>query len=316
MELLWDILSPFQDLFLLIATGLGAVWLMISTVIGRFGLAILTGIGRTGGSVLGQRFGGGSQMNSRRMPTNPTQRHARHALWRAEARQQRMASYVQAWFDLLATRGGPFAVSIYLHSILHDGFREKVVRLRIRCHEFDRLEEIAQHRIQRYERDHEKHCQPVRDEMLALDLELARLKARHARQRFRFWRRRWRRVKRRQYRTRRASFFKRIELMRAEWRLNARSRVLLEPALVAVDQYERTYLTHWVHSFEADLESFRLTVVTGRLIDLLLQPAHHETRTRLGLSDLPRDRIHMREHIISHLEEQGVGFPPLARLEG
>ncbi|MGI9405557.1 MAG: hypothetical protein ACR2O4_04225 [Hyphomicrobiaceae bacterium] len=314
MDFFLGFFSFFDDIALLIATAFGAVWLLLSTVMSRFGLAILTGLGRTGGAVIGQRFGG--QMNSRRMPTNPTQRHARQALWRAEARQQRMASYVQAWFDLLATRGGPFAVSIYLHSILHDGFREKVVRLRTRCREFDRLEEIAQHRVQRYERDHERHCQPLRDELLDLEIELARLKARHARQRFRMWRKRWRRVKRRQFQTRRAIVAKRFRLSRAEWRLNARSRVLMEPALVAVDQYERAYLTHWVHSFEADLESFRLTVVTGRLIDLLFQPGHAETANRLGLADLPGDRIHMRDYIIAFLEERDVGFPPLARLEG
>ena len=104
--------------------------------------------------------------------------------------------------------------------------------------------------------------------------------------------------------------------MRAEWRLNEKYSVLLEPALVAVDQYERTYLTHWVHSFEADLESFRLTVMTGRLVDLLFQPAHYETRKRLGLSELPNNRVLLRDHLIEALETRGVGFPPLARLEG
>lgn len=314
MEIFTEFFGLFNDVFLLLAGAVGAVWLMISTVLSRFSLAIIAGLGRTGGAVLGQRFG--AQASSRRMPTNPTTRRARQALWRAEARQQRMASYVQAWSDLLATRGGPFAISIYLHSLLHDGFRDKVVRLRTRCREFDRLEEIAQHRLQRYEQEYEQVCEPIRDEILDLELELARLRARHSRQRFRLWRKRWFRVKRRQFQTRRSILWQRIQLMRAEWRLNEKYSVLMEPALVAVDQYERTYLTHWVHSFEADLESFRLTVITGRLADLLFQPSHDETRKRLGLADLPSDRIHMRAHLISFLEQKGVGFPPLARMEG
>ncbi len=314
MDLFADFFHLFNDFFLLIAGAIGAVWLMISTVLSRFSLAIIAGIGRTGGAVLGQRFGG--QMNSRRMPTSPTRRKGRQALWRAEARQQRMASYVQAWFDLLATRGGPFALSIYLHSHLHHGFRDKVVRLRVRCREFDRLEEVAQHRLQRYEREYEKTCEPIRDQMLELDLELARLRARHSRQRFRFWRKRWFRVKRRQFQTRRSIIWHRIQLMRAEWRLNEKYSVLLEPALVAVDQYERTYLTHWVHSFEADLESFRLTVVTGRLVDILFQPSNDATCRRLGLADVPRDRINLRDYLIAYLGARNVGFPPLARLEG
>lgn len=314
MELFAEFFNLFNDFFLLMAGAVGAVWLMISTVLSRFSLAIIAGIGRTGGAVLGQRFGG--QMNSRRMPSSPTNRKARQALWRAEARQQRMASYVQAWFDLLATRGGPFALSIYLHSMLHDGFRDKVVRLRVRCREFDRLEEVAQHRVQRYEREYEKTCEPIRDGILDLELELARLRARHTRQVFRFWRKRWRRVKRRQFQTRRAILWRRIQLMRAEWRLNEKYSVLMEPALVAVDQYERTYLAHWVHSFEADLESFRLTIVTGRLVELLFRPGHEATCKRLGLSDLPHDRIHLRDHLIDYLERRNIGFPPLARLEG
>ncbi|MEL7543706.1 MAG: hypothetical protein AAGJ70_08020, partial [Pseudomonadota bacterium] len=192
MEFFWDFFNQF---FLLIAGGIGAIWLMISTVLSRFSLAILTGLGRAGGAVLGQRFGGG-QMQSRRMPTTATPRRAREALWRAEGRQQRMALYVEAWFDLLSTRGGPFALSIYLHSQIHPGFREKVRRLRERCREFDRLEEVAQHRVQRYEREYAAVCEPMRDHVIDLELELSRLKARHARQRFKLWRRRWFRVKR------------------------------------------------------------------------------------------------------------------------
>ncbi|MEL6288298.1 MAG: hypothetical protein AAFQ35_05910 [Pseudomonadota bacterium] len=218
MEIFTEFISFFDGIILLVAGTLGAIWVMISTVLSRFSLAILTGIGRTSGAVLGQRFGG--QMQSRRMPSTAGPRRAREALWRAEARQQRMALYVQAWHDLLATRGGPFALSIALHAQMHDGLRDKIERLRERCREFDRLEEIAQHRVQKYEREYARMCEPIRDHVLDLELELARLKARHARQRFRFWRSRWQRVKRRIFQTRRAILAERIRLMRSEFRLN------------------------------------------------------------------------------------------------
>ncbi|MEL7544381.1 MAG: hypothetical protein AAGJ70_11465, partial [Pseudomonadota bacterium] len=116
--------------------------------------------------------------------------------------------------------------------------------------------------------------------------------------------------------TRRAILFERLALMRQEWRLNEKYRVLMEPALTALDQYERHYLTHWVHSFEADLESFRLTVVCGRLLDLLHFPAHADTISTLGLADLPQDPAALRAHLIDFIDARGVGYPPGPRIEG
>lgn len=318
MELFTELFTVFDSIAILIATAVGAFWFAVRSFIGRFGLAILTGLGRGAGTGIGARFTGsqaGAQMSSRRMPSNPTGRHARHALWNAEARQLRMKSYVDAWCDLLATRGGPFALSIHLQSLLHDGFREKVVRLRRRCREFDRLEAVAQRRIQFYERDYARQCEPIRDEILALTTTLARWKARHRRFAWRFWKRRWRYLKRRQIAVRRELTSAKWRLYQAEWRLNTAYRATIEPALVAVDQYERNYLMHWVHSFEADLESFRLTVMTGRLLDLLFAPSAKGMREHLGLGDLPDDRIELRDHVRAYLTSRKVAFSPLARLE-
>ena len=318
MDLFVDFFGIFDSVALLFATVVGAIWFAIRSFLGRFGLALLMGLGRGAGTGLGARFTGGQaggQISSRRMPSNPTGRHARQALWNAEARQVRMKSYVDAWCDLLATRGGPFAISIHLQSLLHDGFRDKVVRLRVRCREFDRLEAVAQRRVQLYERDYARQCEPIQDEFLRLNVELARWKARHRRFVGRFWKKRWRYLKRNQIRTRRALIDVRWRLQKAEWKLNAAYRPVLEPALVAVDQYERNYLMHWVHSFEADLESFRLTVMTGRLLDILFEPASDGMRVHLGLGDLPHDRIVLREHMIDYLATHQVAFGPLARLE-
>ena len=318
MDILSGFFSIFDSLALLIATAVGAFWFTVRSFLGRFGLAILTGLGRGAGTGIGARFTGtqaSGQMSSRRMPTNPTGRHARQALMNAEARQIRMKSYVEAWCDLLATRGGPFALSIHLQSLLHDGFREKVVRLRSRCREFDRLEAIAQRRIQLFERDYARKCEPIRNELMDLNITLARWKARHRRFAWRFWRRRWRYLKGRQIATRRKLIAAQWRLQRAEWRLNVAARPTMEPALVAVDQYEQNYLMHWVHSFEADLESFRLTVMTGRLLDILFEPGSAGMREHLGLGALPKDRVDLREHVLGYLRERRVAFGPLARLE-
>lgn len=317
MEFIPDIMGFFDGIALLVATAVGAVWLTIRSFLGRFGLAILTGLGRGAGSGLGSRFAGGAgaQLNSRRMPTNPTGRHARQALLNAEARQLRMRSYVDAWLDLLATRGGPFAVSMHLQGLISSGFRDKVVRLRRRCREFDRLEAIAQRVVQRYERDYEARCEPIRDRILELNTEMTRCKARHRRFALQFWKRRWRHHKRRQIAIRRKLMLHQYRLRRSEWRLGLAYRSLIEPALVAVDQYERAYLMHWVHSFEADLESFRLTVVTGRLLDMLFAPGMEEMRAYLGLDSLPSERAGLRRYLVATLEAAGVGHEPLAHVE-
>lgn len=318
MEIFNELFGFFDQIALLAATAMGAAWLAVRSFIGRFGLALLTGLGRGAGSGIGVRFAGGgasSQLSSRRMPANPTQRHARQALWQAEARQQRMKLYVDAWFELVAARGGPFALSIHLDSLLNKSFRKKVLRLRNRCRAFDRLEDKAQYLIHRYENDYERKCEPFRNEVMRLSVELVAWKARHRRFRWRFWKRRWRYYKSQQIVTRRALTAAQWKLQRAETRLNMAYRSVIEPALVAVDQYERNYLTHWVQSFEADLESMRLTIVTGRMLDILFEPQHTPLRRHLGLHDLPHERISLRDHIVTYLEARGVGYGPLARLE-
>lgn len=318
MEFLTEFVTALDSIAVLVATAIGAAWLAIRSFIARFGLAILTGLGRGAGTGLGARMTGsgpGGQISSRRMPSDPSGRHARQALWNAEARQQRLRLYVEAWVDLLVTRGGPFALSIHLQSLLSDGFREKVVRLRRRCREFDRLEAAAQRIIQRYEHDYARLCEPIRNDVLRLNVELARWKARHRRFAWQFWKRRWRYLKARQFATRQKLISQRWALQRAEWRLNVGYRPTIEPALVAVDQYERNYLMHWVHSFEADLESFRLTVLTGRLLDMLFEPANAPLRAHLGLAHLPAGREQLRAYVLRYLDAHGVGYGPAARLE-
>lgn len=318
MEFLPDILMAFDQVALLIATAMGAVWFAVRAVIGRFGIAILTGLGRGAGTGIGSKLtGGGSSgsMSSRRMPSNSTGRHARQALWNAEARQMRMKSYVDAWCDLLATRGGPYALSIHLQSLLASGFLEKIDRLQRRCAEFDRLEAIAQRVVQRYERDYARNCEPIRDEVMQLSIELVRWKARNRRRGWKLWQKRWWHNSRNQWRVRNEQLSKRWELQKAEFQLSLRYRAAVEPALSAVDQYERSYLMHWVHSFEADLESFRLTVMTGRLLDLLFAPQAAPVRQHLGLAHLPRNKTELRAHLIEYLGQHGVAFGPLATVE-
>lgn len=146
-------------------------------------------------------------------------------------------------------------------------------------------------------------------------MELARWKARTRRFALQFWRRRWRYYKRRQVLERRRIIALRWRLQQAETKLNRAYRTLLEPALMALDQYERTYLTHWVNSFEADLESFRLTIVTGRLIDLLQAPQQVRLAERLGLAELPREQAGLVQHLTEYLQERRAVHGPSDGIE-
>ncbi len=320
MEFLTDSLTFFSDIGVLIATVVGTAIVALRGFIVRFGLAILAGLGRGAGAGLSSKFAGsggtaGSQIDSRRMPASAKARHARQALWQASAREKRMETYLDAWIDLLAMRGGPFALSIYLYSLFHKGFQLKVARLQQRCREFDRLEDEAQRILQRYEADYERKCEPLRNEILDDQIELAKWKARHRRWSFKFWRKRWRYYKKRMTAVRRRLFVRRIILFRREYKLNLCYRSVIEPALKAVDQYEKAYLSHWVHSFEADLKSFRLTVVTGRLLEMICEKQNHDFLERLGLGEMPSDAARLRVFLQSTIESYQAGYGPEATLE-
>ncbi|MEZ5776279.1 MAG: hypothetical protein R3D33_16690, partial [Hyphomicrobiaceae bacterium] len=309
MDTVNDIFAVFNDLTIVAGTVLATLFLLLRSVFMGLGTALLSAFGRGAGAGIGTRFAGG-QLASRRLPTNPTQRLARQALYQAEARQVRMETYNEAWLELVTLRGGPYALSVHLLGMLSPGFRDKVDRLRTRSLEFDRLEERAQRIVQRYERDYQRVCEPLRDEVRALDVELSRWKARDRRFALQFWRRRWRHAKRRHLRLRFKVVARRWHLHRTEWRLNLRYRGALEPALRAVDRYERAYLTHWIHSFEADLESFRLTILSGRLMEIVRQPARKATIGRLGLADLPDDAAALRSFLIEGLAASARAVAP------
>jgi hypothetical protein len=166
-----DMLASFFDsIFVLLGGVAAAIFFGVYGLFSRFGLALLTGLTRSAGTGLGDRFMGRGigRTGGRRIPTGGMIRHARHALWHADARLQRMELYNEAWLELLAARGGPFAVQMHLLSLIHAGFQEKTARLLRRARAFDRLEERAQGILQRYERDYARLCEPMRNEMLSI----------------------------------------------------------------------------------------------------------------------------------------------------
>ncbi len=315
METIGEIFSSFSELALVTGTMLAAVLFFFRSIFTGLGTALLAALGRGAGHGFGQRLSPGRDMAGRRLPTNPRQRLARQALFEAEARQARMESYVDAFSDLLALRGGPFAVSVTLCGLVEPGFAQKVTRLRQRVQEFDRLEGTAQRIVQRYESDYERRCEPTRDELRALSVQLARLKARHRRFAWQPWRRRWRHTKARLLATRRRILAAAWRLRQAELRLNMSYRTVLEPALAAADQYERAYLTHWVHSFEADLDSLRLTVVSGRLVELIGSAPYAGLRASLGLDGLRWEAGKLEPELRDFIAARGGGFGPEATTE-
>ncbi len=308
--------SIFNDLYLLLGGAVAALLLGTYGLISRFGIALLVGLTRGAGTTLGVKVtGSAAQLESRRIASNPALRHARQALIHADARRARMAFYSEAWLNLIAERAGPFALSMHLYSVLHSDFHDKVARLRRRFREFDRLEDRAQAIVQRYEHDYERRCEPLRDQVIAAEVEMSRSKARGQRFAGLFWKRRWRLHKRRQIDLRWRIMTLRRNLDRIERRLDTAYRPVLQPALTELDRYERNYLAQWVHSFEADLESFRLTIVSGRLIDMLALPEYRASLRTLGLAALPTERAQLMAHLTRAIQDAGAGFGPNDSLE-
>lgn len=324
VDFIANFFSPLVDLanniFVIAGGTIAALFFGVYGLFSRFGLALLTGLTRSAGTGIGDRFvirgaGASGQLAGRRLPSAIRQRHARQALWNADARLARLERYVEVWLGLLAARAGPFAVSMHLMSLLHRGFQEKTARLARRAQKFDRLEEKAQSLLQRYEADYAIQCEPLRDSMLRNYVELSLWKARGRRFAWQVWRRRWRYTKRRQVLVRRRIIAERLELHKAEQRLNKLYRIQLEPALTALDLYESTYLAHWVHSFEADLESFRLTVVTGRLIAMLKEPQNARLAETLGLASLPDTTASLTALFTTFLAERQAVLGPNEGIE-
>jgi hypothetical protein len=315
MESIGEIFTAFNELALVAGTLLAAVFFFFRSIFAGLGTALLAALGRGAGYGIGQRLSPGAQAG-RRLPLSPRQRLARQALFEAEARQVRIESYVGAYLKLIAERMGPFALSVHVAGQIEPGFAEKFERLVRRTQEFDRLEEKAQRALQRFEADYAKHCEPVRDELRSLSVELTRWKARGRRFAWQPWRRRWRYYKRRMLATRKAIFRKQLRLQSAELKLNMGYRAILEPALAEVDRYERAYLTHWIHSFEADLESLRLTVVSGRLIEHLATPQNAALRARLQIEGLPAGKAALERELKSYLSSRDVGLAPAATTAG
>ncbi len=318
MDILTLFFSFFADIGFLIATIIGALVVAVRGIIGRFGFAILAGLGKGAGAGLGSKLTGGrsgGEPDNKKMPSSQQVLRARQALWGSHARETRMNTYVSAWYNLLSLRGGPFAISIYLHSLFHKGFQQKVIRLQQRCREFDRLEDNAQRVLQRYESDYERDCEPLRDALLDDLVDLAKWKARHRRWTFKFWRKRWWNNKKNMLKLRRRIVFQRYILLQKEYRLNILYRSTLEPVLKAQEQYERHYLSHWVHSFEADLKSFELTVISGRLVEILVNMNDRRFLERLGLGDLPREPAYLRSFMQQYLDQYNIGYGPEATIE-
>jgi hypothetical protein len=315
MESIGEIFTAFNELALVAGTLVAAVFFFFRSIFAGLGTALLAALGRGAGFGIGQRLSPGAQAG-RRLPLSPRQRLARQALFEAEARQVRIESYVGAYLELMAERAGPFALSALIAGRIEPGFAEKYERFVRRTQEFDRLEEKAQRALQRFEADYARHCEPIRDELRQLGVELTRWKARGRRFAWQPWRRRWRYYKRRMLSVRRRIFLRQLRLQSAELKLNMSYRATLEPALVEVDRYERAYLTHWIHSFEADLESLRLTVVSGRLIEHLATPQNSALREKLQIGGLPAERASLERELRAFLAERGVGLPPEASIAG
>ncbi len=310
--------GAFNDIYLLAAGAAGAFYVAIRGIFAKLMIGLLGGLGRGAGTGLGTKMtnGGGSSRNGQNLSTASRIKDAKQALFSAAGRKKRIQTYLETWIALLATRGGPHAVSIYLHSLIHPSFNEKVSRLRWRCRKFDELEGHTQHILGRYERDFERQCMPIRDELIALDVNLSRWKARHKRWYGKLWRKRWWYYKRNIRKTRWAMVALQVKLYKKNRWLNIAYRPELEPALKELEHFERIYLTSWIHSFEADLESFRLTVISGRLLEQLHLPRYAKHKTLLGLSDLPIERHETRKFLQDFLKGHGVGFGPETTVEG
>ena len=318
MDIISIFFSFFTDIGLLVATLLGTIVVAIRGIIGRFGFTILAGLGKGAGAGIGSKLTGGRsgyQFESKNMPTGQLVLRGRQALWTSASREKRMNTYIAAWYNLLALRGGPFAISIYLQSLHHKGFQQKIQRLQKRCREFDRLEDNAQRALQHYERDYEKQCEPLRDQLLDHIYELSKWKARHKRWAFKFWHKRWRHNKKNMFSLRRKISMKRYTLLMKEYRLNMIYRARLEPLLKTVHQFEHQYLTHWVHSFEADLKSFELTVISGRLVEIISNMTNRRFLENLGLGELPREPAYLRSYMQKYLDNHNIGYGPEATIE-
>ena len=319
MEILNHMLTGINDFFLVIATAAGALLVILRGIFAKLMIGLLGGLGRGAGTGLGSKLtgpGGGGQPGGSGMPTSPRYKQAKTALYQAAARQTRMANYINAWFNLLSMRTGPHAVSVYLYSLMHPHFKDKIARLRIRCREFDRLEEKAQKVLSRYERDFERQCVPLRNLLIHHDVELFRWKARYARFGFQLWKRRYWYHRRKIRQTRWKMIALQIKLYFRTRRLNIVYRPFVEPAFREMDHYERIYLASWVHSFEADLESFRLTVISGRLIEEVLSENFADFRDFYQLSELPVEAEALRHFLRQYLTERNIGFASSAAIEG
>lgn len=320
MEFVNELFTGINDLFLYVATAIGALFMALRVLLAKLMIGLLGGLGRGAGTGLGSKItgsgGGNNSGNTGEMPSSPRYKKARQALYGASSRQARMANYVNAWFNLLAMRSGPHAVSVYLYSLMHPDFADKTARLRARCRKFDQLEEKAQRVLARYERDFEKKCAPLRDQLIDLDVEISRLKARYKRFGFQFWKRRYWSFKRRIRKSRWEMIGVQLRLYLVTRRLNILYRPFIQPAFKQLDHYERIYLAQWVHSFEADLESFRLTVVSGRLLEELTSEDCAGVRAFYMLEDLPVEQDRLRAYLKDYLESYDIGFVPNAAVEG
>ncbi len=321
MDDMGAVLASFNDLYLVGATAIGALYMGLRGIFAKLLIGLLGGLGRGAGTGIGNRMtggtgGGSSGGGGANLSTANKIKHAKQALYAAAGRKRRIQIYLETWVTLLTVRDGSHALSIFLHSLIHPSFNKKVSRLRNRCRKFDELEGRVQHILGRYERDFERHCLPLRNELIALDVNLARWKARHRRWFGKIWRKRWWYYKRNIRKTRWKMIKLQIRLYKKNNWLNIAYRPELEPALVELHHYERIYLTSWVHSFEADLESFRLTVISGRLIEQLQKEQYADHKDYLGLSELPEDMDETRKYLREFLKKHGVGIGPESSVEG